>query len=107
MKSNLVDLIQNPKIEIERLFEFLKNFFKVTITKDDINKIILNSSFENLKKLETKGLFDENAISKKTGNIKNFFNLGKENDWKKLIQTKTSNQIEKNFQNEMKVLGYI
>ena len=101
------DLIQNPKIEIERLFEFLKNFFKVTITKDDINKIILNSSFENLKKLETKGLFDENAISKKTGNIKNFFNLGKENDWKKLIQTKTSNQIEKNFQNEMKVLGYI
>ena len=110
-KNNLLikyeDLIQNPKNEIERLIEFLKIFFKVTITEDYINKIILNSSFENLKSLETKGLFDENSISKKTGEAKIFFNLGKENNWQKLVQTKSSDQIEKYFQNEMKDLGYI
>ena len=101
------NLIKNPRFEIDRLIEYLKKFFNITISEKDINKIILNSSFENLKSLETQGLFDENAVSKKTSEVKNFFNLGKENDWKKLVQTKTSNQIEKSFQNEMKDLGYI
>ena len=60
-----------------------------------------------MKSLETQGLFDENAVSKKTSEVKNFFYLGKENKWQNLVQTKTSNQIEKFFQNEMKDLGYI
>ena len=101
------NLIQNPRFEIQRLIEYLKIFFNVTITEGDINKIILNSSFENLKSFECQGLFDENAVSKKTGEVKNFFNLGKENKWQNLVQTKTSNQIEKYFQNEMKDLGYL
>ena len=72
-----------------------------------ITSLINHFSFENLKSLETQGLFDENVVSKKTSEVKNFFNLGKENKWQNLVQTKTSNQIEKFFQNEMKDLGYI
>ena len=110
-KNNLLikyeDLIQNPKIEIERLIEFCKNYFKIRISKNDINKIVLNSSFENLKSLETKGFFNENAINKKTGEVKKFFNLGKNNEWKSLVRSKTTDQIEKCFKNEMKDLDYI
>ena len=60
-----------------------------------------------MKSLETKGFFNENAINKKTGEVKQFFNLGKNNDWKSLVRTKTTDQIEKYFKNEMKDLDYI
>ncbi len=36
-----------------------------------------------------------------------FFNLGPENDWKKILKTKISKEIEANFKKEMKQLGYL
>ena len=38
---------------------------------------------------------------------KKFFNLGKENNWKELIDLGTKKEIEKSFEKEMKELGYL
>ena len=36
-----------------------------------------------------------------------FFNLGPENDWKKILDLKTQKEIEANFKNEMSKLNYV
>ena len=36
-----------------------------------------------------------------------FFNLGPENDWQKILNTKISDEIETNFHKEMKNIGYL
>ena len=60
-----------------------------------------------LKRLENQGKFDENSINNNTGEIKTFFNMGKKNDWKIILNYKTRNLIEKKFKNEMIELGYL
>ena len=37
----------------------------------------------------------------------NFFNLGKKNDWKKMIAPNIKEKIENSFKVEMKELGYL
>jgi len=68
---------------------------------------VRSNSFENLKKLEKENGFVEAINDKETGEIKQFFNLGPENDWKKLLDIKLKEDIEKEFKNEMRELGYI
>tara|TARA_B100000575_G_C23077340_1_gene620597 strand:+ start:239 stop:1117 length:879 start_codon:yes stop_codon:yes gene_type:complete len=110
-KNNLLikyeDLILNPENEIKKIIKFLDQFFKISLLDNQINEIILNTSFENLQDLEKKGLFDENALNNKTGEVKKFFNMGVKNNWKKLLSENISNKIEQQFKNEMKELGYL
>ncbi len=101
------NLIDDPKKEVKKIIDYLNNFIKIKISEDNLSKIISNSSFKNLKNLEARGLFDENAKNKKTGEIKNFFNLGKKNNWKMILNKNILNKLEKNFHNEMKELGYM
>ena len=51
--------------------------------------------------------FSESISDKITGARKNFFNLGPNNNWQKLLDKKIVNEIEKKFENEMRELGYI
>ena len=110
-KNNILikyeDLVLNPQKEIKRLIEFLKQFFKIILSDNHIDEIIKNSSFKNLENLEKKGLFNENAIDNKTGELKKFFNLGEKNNWKNLLTRDVSNNIEQNFYSELKELGYL
>ncbi len=101
------DLILNPKDEILRLIKFLKKFLNFSISNNDIDKIILNSSFQNLKNLENKGFFNENAKNYSSGKLQNFFHLGEKNNWKELIKSNTAHDLVRNFQDEMKELKYI
>ena len=101
------NLLEDPKKEVKKMIDYLNNFFSVKVSEHNLSKIISNSSFENLKNLEDKGLFNENAKDKKTGEVKNFFNLGKKNNWKQILKKKIINNLEKNFHNEMKELGYM
>ena len=39
--------------------------------------------------------------------IANFFNLGKENDWKKFLDSKVKLEIDKKFSKELIELGYL
>ena len=68
--------------------------------------IIKTTNFKYLKNLEEKGYFNENNNKKINKKIK-FFNLGPENNWEKLLEKKTIDEIETKFSAEMKELGYL
>ena len=101
------DLLSNPKKQIIELINYLKKFFDLNVNEFNIDQIILNSSFDNLKKLETEGFFDENSYNTNSLEIKKFFYLGSKNDWKNFLKKETSDKIEMTFKNEMNELGYI
>jgi len=46
-------------------------------------------------------------MSKKSNKKIKFFNLGKDNNWKKLLDPKTEKKITESFRLEMKELNYI
>ena len=77
------------------------------INTEKIQKSIQSSSFKNLSELETKSDFPESVIDRKTGKKKKFFNLGPNNDWKKLLDENTKLEIEEKFKIEMEELGYL
>ena len=100
------DLLQNTKIEINKIVNFLSKFFEINVSENDIDKIIENTSFENLSNLEKKGKFKENAFDK-NGEKNKFFYLGPENNWQKLIDDNVKKKIENDFKNEMFELNYL
>ena len=51
-----------------------------------------------LKNLENDCKFNENSVNETTGEKKTFFNLGPNNNWKKILKK----EIETQFNNEMK-----
>ena len=110
-KNNILikyeDLLFDTKNQVLRLINYLNNFTKISITDHDVDKIIANSSFENLKRLEAKVMFDENSVNKTTGESKVFFKMGVKNNWKKLLDHKSRSLIEEKFNQEMIELGYL
>jgi len=103
------DLI-NKKEEV--LLKMLKFIYKLNKKIFEINKVkfknvIDSTSFERMKTLENELGFDESVIDPKTGKKKIFFNLGKKNDWKEMIDPKIKEKIENAFKEEMKELGYL
>ena len=96
------DLLINTKSEINKLSTFLKKFTKFNVSGQKIQNILKTTSFEKLKKMEEKEGFEEASNS----TIK-FFNLGPNNDWKNVLSKNLIDSIEKNFNKEMKELGYI
>ena len=101
------NLILNTEGEITKIINFLKKYKKIKINDKKIKNCIKTTSFENLKKMEEIGHFNEiDQINNKEKKTK-FFNLGKENKWENLLDNKIKIDIEKKFLKEMKELKYI
>ena len=103
------DLI-NKKEEI--LLKMLKFIYKINkknfkVDKVKFKNVIDSTSFEKMKTLEKEIGFNESKINKKTGEKITFFNLGKKNDWKKIISPTIKKKIENAFKEEMEELGYL
>jgi hypothetical protein len=83
------------------------------VDKSKLQKAIETTNFSVLKKKEMSETFDKSDNSFKrwrkfhSENKNLFFNLGPENNWKKILETKISNQIENSFEKEMKELEYL
>ena len=101
------DLVSDISKEIMRIAKYLSNHFGYEMSEKIVDEIKKNTSFENFKELETKGKFNENSINEITGEKKTFFNLGPENNWKKILKKESIDKIEKEFNKEMKELGYL
>ena len=102
------DLINKKKTVILKIFKYLKSLgIKFEIDMIKLNKAIKTTDFEYMKNKEKNETFYEALIDSKTGKRKNFFNLGPENDWRKYLDNKNKNLIEKNFKEEMIELGYL
>ena len=91
-----------------RTFKFLFSLgIELEIDMTKLNKVIKTTDFENMKNKELEETFYEALIDDKTGKRKNFFNLGPKNDWRKHLDKRNKDIIEKNFSSEMKELGYL
>ncbi len=111
-KKNLLllkyeDLILKPDQELNNIISFLKNYVKFSVNENKIKNIINTTSFINLKKMENKNLFQENAYDRNTGIKKNFFNLGPNNKWENILNNKIKEKIEISFNKEMREIGYL
>ena len=111
-KNNLLiikyeDLISNTANELEKIIIFLTKYLKFKTNKAKNKKIIETTSFNNLKKMEDKGLFKENVLNKNNNSKVKFFHLGPENKWKNNIKEDIIKKIEENFYSEMKELNYL
>ena len=97
------DLKLNPKEIILNIKEFLNNThrLKINLSDQDIDKIIENTKFNNLKKLEDKNGFDEATKHSK------FFRSGTSNQWKDVLTNTQVKLIEKNLKSLMRYFNYI
>ncbi len=97
------DLKLNPKEIILNIKEFLNKIHRLNINlrDQDIDKIIENTSFDNLKKLENKNGFDEATKHSK------FFRSGTSNQWKDVLTNTQVRIIEKNLKSLMSYFNYI
>ena len=83
------------------------------VNKSKLQKAIETTNFDILKKREISETFDGSESSFKnwrkfhSENKNLFFNLGPENNWKKILENHISKEIEINFEKEMKELGYL
>ncbi len=60
-----------------------------------------------MQKLEADHSFVEAKEDMKTGEKIKFFNLGVKNDWKKMLDKKIKENLEKELEVEMKELKYL
>ena len=102
------DLISKKKTVLIRLFKFLKQVgFSHNLNIIKLNKAIKSTEFNLMKSKEEKETFSEALPDKETGKRRVFFNLGPKNDWRKILDKKNIEKIEKHFKDEMLELGYL
>jgi len=98
-------------IDIKKVFvstlDFLSKFMKFKFDKKKINNALASTSFKNLSQMEKNEGFQESVTSSITKKKIKFFNLGKKNNWKTLLDKKLVRKIETHFKNEMNELGYL
>ena len=109
------DLIKNKYETFRDIIVFTNTLMNKIegVDKSRFQKAIESTNFDTLKKKEVSEKFDGSESSFKnwrkfhSENKNLFFNLGPENNWEKILKTKISQEIEVNFEKEMKELGYL
>ena len=102
------DLINKKKTVLLKIFKFLESLgVKLKIDMIKLNKTIKTTEFNHMRNKELEETFNEALIDTKTGKRKNFFNLGPKNDWRKYLDIRNKDIIEKTFKEEMIDLGYL
>jgi len=101
------ELLLNPDNEFKKIIEYLKNLIPININNQKFKRAIEACSFKNLKSLEDKEGFFESVHDREFNSKKKFFNLGPDNNWKKLLDKNIRLEIEEKFKGEMLELGYL
>ena len=99
-------LLDAKKVFVSTL-DFLSRFIKFELDKKKIDNSLDSSRFENVSQMEKNEGFHESATSPKTMKKIKFFNLGKKNNWRDLLDKKLIKKIENYYKNEMSELGYL
>ena len=97
------DLLSQTNESVLKIIEFINNITGNSILANDIDikKVIENTNFSNLHKLEKNNGFDE------ASKYSNFFRSGKQNQWKEILNKDQRLLIETNLSQTMKYLNYI
>lgn len=100
------NLILNPQEEFFKLTDYLTSIGHYKFDNKQILEIIDNCHFEKFSKQEeNEGYIDQTVENRDLK--KKFFNLGPKNDWKKNLTSEITSKIEKQFEKEMREIGYL
>ena len=88
-------------------FIYQLNGSKFAINYEKFKNTIKTTDFKYLQKLEKSEGFKEARVEKNTGQTIRFFNMGQKRDWRKSIDKKIREKIEKVFKKEMEELDYL
>ena len=97
------DLLNHTNKSVSKIIEFINNITGNSILANDIDikKVIENTNFSNLHKLEKTDGFDE------ASKYSNFFRSGKQNQWKKILSNDQIKLIESKMGQTMQYFNYI
>ena len=91
---------------IEFINQIIKSKEKINLEK--IKRTLRSTSFSKMQKKELEKGFSEAINSQKNKNKKIvFFNLGPDNDWKKILNEKLKNKLNKKYEKQLEELSYI
>ena len=94
------DLIKSTKNTFKKIINFLSEYTEIKYDDDKLINSINTTQFDYLKK-------QEDTYGFNMGQKNKFFHLGKQNDWKNLLDLKIGSKINSQFKSEMSELGYI
>jgi len=102
------DLQNETFVTFKKVINFIDNLSKSKhhFKREKAKKSIQSCDFEKLKKLETNVGFIESPISKKDNSRINFFKLGKDNNYKKLLNKDLITKMDLKFKDEIKKYNY-
>ena len=103
------DLLNETFFVVKEVIEFINKTCKI---KDKFDKLkaknsIQTTNFSVLKNMEKKYGFIEAVMDKKKNKKIPFFHLGRDNDWKKILNKEYQNKLDSFFKESMRELGYI
>jgi len=102
------DLQSETFTTFKKVLDFINNLTnsKKSIDRDKAKEAIRNCDFEKLKKLEKEKGFAESITKKGSDEKIPFFNLGTDNNYKNLLDSKLLNKMNELFQTELVKYNY-
>jgi hypothetical protein len=102
------DLLRDTYVIFKDIVEFINKTLNIKekIDEDKLKNSVNSTYFDKLKSEESKNGFVEAVPSKKNMQKIPFFNLGPDNDWKKILDKDQQLQLTKIFKEDLIELGY-
>ena len=101
------NLLIDGENEFKKLIKFINLLtgLEKNINDNKFEKALETTSFLNLQKKEKDGKFNENVFSNSNKKL-NFFNLGKNNNWRNILPTDIKEKSNKVFLEDIKYFKY-
>ena len=102
------DLLRETHSVFKDIIEFINKTLKIreVINKDKLKNSVNTTFFNKLKSEEKKNGFVEAVPSKKKEEKIPFFNLGPDNDWRKILDKDQQSKLTDIFKDDLVELGY-
>ena len=102
------DLLKETYVVFKGIVEFINKTLNIKekVNRDKLKNSVNSTSFNKLKSDEKKNGFVEAVPSKKNEEKIPFFNLGPDNDWRKILDKDQQSNLTKIFKEDLIELGY-
>ena len=102
------DLLRETHSVFKDIIEFINKTLNIKeeINKDKLKNSVNSTYFDKLKSAEKKNGFVEAVPSKKNEEKIPFFNLGPDNDWRKILDQDQQSKLTDIFKEDLIELGY-
>ena len=102
------DLLKETYVVFKDIIEFINKTLNIKeeLNRDKLKNSVNSTSFNKLKSDEKKNGFVEAVPSKKNEKKIPFFNLGPDNDWRKILDKDQQSNLTKIFKEDLIKLGY-